>query len=63
MRASWLSFMVHKGDGIYFFRFFGWGLCLKDNTRWPILFSERNNLKRWLHVGKYALRILRPGLI
>ena len=47
--------------GIFWLRFCGWGLALKNVDHHPLLFSERNGFVRRIQIGKWSLKALRPG--
>lgn len=41
------------------FRVFGNGLLWKNIEKHPLLFSERNNIKKGIQIGKWYIRFLR----
>lgn len=45
-------------SGGFWFRIFGYGLGFTDHRKHPPLFSERNGLRRGLHVGRYCIKVL-----
>ena len=46
--------------GLAWFRLFGYGVIIKETRRHPLLFSERNGMRKQLQVGPFSLRGLRP---
>lgn len=50
----------HRGDGIFWFRIFGRGIVIEDRTKKRALFSERYGYTKWLRLGKWAIKKLRP---
>lgn len=42
-------------NGIGWFRLFGVGLCLKDITRHPLLFSQRCGYSKGIFIGKWRI--------
>lgn len=54
-------FSWHKGEGVIWFRVFGYGLHVKDTRKRFLLFSERNGYKKRLQIGNYSIRILKPN--
>jgi len=53
-------FFYHYERGLFFFRLFGYGIHVKDISRFRQYFSERNGYKRRLMIGNYAVSILKP---
>jgi hypothetical protein len=54
------AFCHYCGDGICWFRVYGYGLCYADRDKYPPLFSERNGLVWYVRVGRHSIKILRP---
>jgi hypothetical protein len=46
--------------GRWWFRVFGWGIQWKDTDIHMMLFSERYNYIRHLHIGNWSFRLLKP---
>lgn len=60
MTTGYPSFCYHRSKGYFWFRLFGYGLHVKDSTITPMLFSERNGYTKYLKVGKWKIKILKP---
>lgn len=43
----------------FWFRIFGYGIHIKDLRKNPMLFSERNNLEKYLHIGHWSIKLLK----
>jgi hypothetical protein len=56
------GFDLYAGNGIAWFRVFGWGLHWKDLRRHQLNFSERNGLVKKLRIGDWLFGGLRPYL-
>jgi len=52
---------AYRCDGLFWFRIFGYGLHIKDMTKHPPLFSERNGNRKHLRIGKWSIGILKRG--
>jgi len=50
----------YRYDGGFWIRIFGWGLSIKDTTKNPMVFSERNGYVKFIKIGKYLIKILKP---
>ena len=50
----------HRGDGLFFFRIFGWGIWAASYAKHRPLFSERNGYERMFRIGGWRMRLLRP---
>lgn len=51
---------IHRSKGIWWFRLFKrWGLQGKHKSI-PPLFSEREGYNKYLHIGNWRFRILKP---
>lgn len=48
----------YKTDGFYWFRLFGYGLVIKDLTKYEPLFSERNGYKKRLKIKNWSITFL-----
>ena len=51
-------FCHHREPGLLWFRVFGVGLVVKDVTRHPLMFSERQGLVRLVRLGRWLVRWL-----
>jgi len=51
----------YKQDGFMWFRIFGWGLVIKDTHNHALLFSERNGFTKYIMIGKWIIRLLKPN--
>ena len=64
METRWFwsrPFCGARGDGIWWFRLFGWGIWAADVRSHPPLFSERYGYKRVLFVSKHwRIALVRP---
>ena len=49
-------FSYYAGDRYFWFRVFNHGLCIKDTTKYEMLFSERNGLIFKLMIGKWLIK-------
>ncbi len=47
-----------KKDGLFWIRFFGYGVHIKDTSKHALLFSERE-LGHGSQLGKYRIKFLR----
>lgn len=59
---NWPLLCGHRSDGLVWVRLFGFGVHMKDTTKWPLLFGERNRLRFGVAVGKYYIGFLEPML-
>lgn len=48
-------------DNGFWFRLFGYGLCVIDRTKQSPTFSVRNGYRKEYNVGKYGIKILKRG--
>jgi len=58
-KIKWPFFSHSKGKGFYSFRFFGYGLYVKNWHINDLLFSQRNKIKGKI-IGKYYFQYLNP---
>jgi hypothetical protein len=49
----------YKTKGLWWFRIFGYGLCCKDITIYPLLFSERTGRRKFLRIGRWIIKWLK----
>ena len=54
-------FSAMTAPGIYWFRLFGYGLHIKDMTRYRLLASEALGLRRRFVIGPWSIRVLTPA--
>lgn len=52
-------FSGYKTNGLFWFRFFGYGLHGKDTTKNRLLFSERNGYRKYLKIGNWIFRFIK----
>lgn len=52
-------FAMHKSDGFFWFRVFGYGLHVKNLNKRGLTFSQRIGVVRYLKVGKYVITFLK----
>lgn len=58
-----LFFKYHFSDGFKWLRFRllnDWGIHLKNINKYPPLFSERNGYQKYITIGKWRIKILKP---
>lgn len=55
-----MIFCYHKSQGYFWFRFFGYGLHIKDSKVTPMLFSERYGHTKRIRVGRWVVKVLKP---
>ena len=48
----------HIKDGFWWVRIFGKGIFVKDITKFPLLFSERNGYAKRMQIGKWSIKWL-----
>jgi hypothetical protein len=54
-------FSAMIATGLYWFRLFGYGLHIKDMTRYRLLASEHLGFRRRLVIGPWSIRLLTPA--
>jgi len=50
---------IYTTDGMIWFRLFGWGLCFKDLSKHPPLFSERNGYTKRILINNWSITKLK----
>lgn len=53
-------FSKYQDKGFWWFRIFGWGLHGKNIKLHPMLFSERNRKVKFIKIGNWIFKILKP---
>ena len=56
-------FQLMFASGIFWMRLFGWGFHIKDITRRPLIYSERNGCYKILKFRRWRLRLLYPEMM
>jgi len=54
-------FSFYKYKGMFWFRFFGYGLHGKNYIKHHLLFSERTGYKKFVKIGKWVFKILKTN--
>lgn len=53
-------FYHYIGKGIYWFRIFGYGLCIKNTKYFNLPFSHRHGHVKYFKIGKLVVTTLKP---
>ncbi len=56
----WSFFDMEYRERLVWVRFLGYGIYVKDTTKHPELFSERNNYSTVFRFGRFLLGFLTP---
>jgi len=51
--------LSYKTKGFFWFRIFGYGLCIKDVRLHRLLFSQRYGYSKYLKIGHYIITTLK----
>lgn len=54
-------FCSYKTNGLFWFRIFGRGLCIKNVNKHPLTFSQRNGYRKVIRIGKLCISYLKKN--